>query len=49
MSRVASVVAPRRGWRGAGRGRAAHVEAGVEYQATTVQACGLFPFTAGSG
>jgi hypothetical protein len=25
------------------------VEAAVEYQATTVQACGLFPFVAGSG
>ena len=44
-----NVVAPRRGWPGAGRGRAAHVEGAAEYQATTVQACGLFPFTAGSG
>ncbi len=26
-----------------------YVEAAPEYQATTVQACGLFPFTAGSG
>ena len=30
-------------------GRAAHVAAAPEYQATTTQACGLFPFTAGSG
>jgi hypothetical protein len=37
------------GWRAAGLGRASHVEAAPEYQATTVQACGLFPFTAGSG
>lgn len=32
----------------AGR-RPIHVEVAPEYQATTVQACGLFPFTAGSG
>src|SRR6266487_5650545 len=30
-------------------GRAAHVAAPPEYQATTNQACGLFPFMAGSG
>lgn len=30
-------------------GRVAHVGAPVEYQATTTQACGLFPFVAGSG
>ena len=41
--------APVRGWPGAGRGRASFVEPPVEYQATTVQACGLFPFVAGSG
>ncbi|MDP9417183.1 MAG: hypothetical protein M3P48_04980 [Actinomycetota bacterium] len=33
----------------AGSGRIAHVAAAPEYQATTVQACGLFPFVAGSG
>jgi hypothetical protein len=27
----------------------AHVEAGPEYQGTTVQVCGLYPFVAGSG
>jgi len=32
-----------------GGGRVAHVEPPVEFQATTVQACGLYPFTAGSG
>ena len=42
-------VAPARGWPGLGGGRASHVEHVAEYQATTVQACGLFPFTAGSG
>ena len=41
--------APARGWPGADRGRASFVEPPVEYQATTVQACGLFPFVAGSG
>ena len=30
-------------------GRAPHVGAAPEYQATTTQACGLFPFVAGSG
>ena len=33
----------------AGGGRLAHVEASGQWQATTVQACGLFPFVAGSG
>jgi hypothetical protein len=42
-------VAPARGWPGNGLGRAGHVERPVEYQATTVQACGLYPFVAGSG
>lgn len=30
-------------------GRAAHVAVAPEYQATTAQACGLYPFLAGSG
>lgn len=42
-------VAPAWGWRGVGAGRVAHVDAAAEYQATTVQAAGLYPFTAGSG
>ncbi len=42
-------LAPAWGWRFPGGGRAAHVPAGVEYQATTTQLCGLFPFVAGSG
>jgi len=40
---------PAWGWRQPDAGRAAHVSPGVEYQATTVQAAGLYPFTAGSG
>lgn len=42
-------VPPAWGWKIASAGRAAHVSAGPEYQATTTQACGLFPFVAGSG
>jgi hypothetical protein len=38
-----------RGWRGPGGGRAANLFAGAVYQATTVQACGLFPFAVSSG
>ncbi|MEH1124724.1 hypothetical protein [Micromonospora sp. CPCC 206061] len=41
--------APGWGWRGPGAGRASHVNGGVEYQGTTVQICGMFPFVAGSG
>jgi hypothetical protein len=44
-----TVIAPSWGWRHPLAGRASHVEVAPEYQATTVQACGLFPFTAGSG
>lgn len=40
---------PAWGPRRTGGGRVAHVAAGMEYQATTAQACGLYPFTAGSG
>src|SRR3954467_15074652 len=38
-----------RGWGMRGAGRAAHVQAAPEFQATTTQLCGLHPFTAGSG
>ena len=44
-----STIAPSWGWRRPTTGRASHIEMSPEYQATTVQACGLFPFTAGSG
>ncbi|TDE22073.1 hypothetical protein E1289_30295 [Actinomadura sp. 6K520] len=46
---MAEPLAPPWGWRGPGAGRAAHVEPAPEYQATTSQVCGLYPFTAGSG
>jgi len=42
-------VPPAWGWKTAGAGRAAHVAVPQEYQATTAQVCGLFPFMAGSG
>ena len=42
-------VAPAWGWRSPGAGRAAHVTPTIEYQGTTSQLCGLFPFLAGSG
>ena len=41
--------APAWGWKRWGAGRVAHVDSAAEYQATTVQGCGLFPFSAGSG
>jgi hypothetical protein len=40
---------PAWGWKIPGGGRAVNVSAGPEYQATTTQLCGLFPFVAGSG
>jgi hypothetical protein len=42
-------LAPAWGWRLRDAGRAVHVEAAPEFQATTSQVCGLYPFTAGSG
>ncbi|WP_239105241.1 hypothetical protein [Microbispora rosea] len=42
-------VAPARGWHRPYGGRAVHVAPGVEYQATTTQVCGLYPFVAGAG
>ena len=49
VKRARAEIAPAWGWQGKARGRASHVAAGPEYQATTTQACGLFPFLAGSG
>jgi hypothetical protein len=40
---------PAWGWPIPDGGRAVHVGAGPEFQATTTQLCGLFPFVAGSG
>ena len=45
----APLLAPAWGWRFPGGGRAGHVAAGPEYQGTTNQLCGLYPFVAGSG
>ncbi|BCY10981.1 hypothetical protein [Actinoplanes sp. L3-i22] len=42
-------LAPAWGHRGPAAGRAAHVAPGMEYQGTTQQLCGLYPFVAGSG
>ena len=42
-------LAPAWGWPTAGAGRIAHVSTAPEYQGTTTQVCGLYPFTAGSG
>ena len=41
--------APAWGWRHPDGGRASHVAPAAEYQGTTSQVCGLFPFVAGSG
>ncbi|KDA40859.1 hypothetical protein [Frankia sp. B2] len=46
---AAEPLAPAWGWKTPGAGRAGHVVVAPEYQATTVQAVGLFPFVAGSG
>lgn len=45
----ASRRAGRRGWAGHGTGREPYIEPAPEYQGTTVQVCGLWPFIAGSG
>jgi TraG P-loop domain len=42
-------LAPAWGWREPGSGRASHVAPGMEYQGTTTQLCGLYPYQAGSG
>ena len=42
-------VPPSWGWKLPYAGRAAHVTAAPEYQATTAQICGLYPYVAGSG
>ncbi|MGY1622161.1 hypothetical protein ACI789_08205 [Geodermatophilus sp. SYSU D00965] len=38
-----------RGWSGRGRGASTYVQAPDEWRATTVQACGLWPFAVGAG
>ncbi|WP_373287097.1 ATP/GTP-binding protein [Wenjunlia tyrosinilytica] len=41
--------APVRGWPGPGGGQIGHLDPPTMWRATTVQACGLWPFVAGSG
>src|SRR3954468_14256572 len=41
--------APPRGYRGRGGGAAVYVQAADEWRPTSVQACGLWPFAAGTG
>jgi hypothetical protein len=48
-ARSAGPVAPSWGWRIPGAGRVSHLAPGMEYQGTTVQLCGLYPYVAGSG
>jgi hypothetical protein len=43
------VIAPHRGWPGAGGGRCGHVERGAVYLGTSVQVAGLFPFVQAAG
>ena len=38
-----------RGWSGAGAGGVHYLQAPVQWRGTTVQVCGLWPFSAGSG
>ncbi|CAM5461216.1 ATPase [Streptomyces pilosus] len=40
---------PPRGWHGAGGGRVGYLDPPTMWRATTVQACGMWPFAAGSG
>ncbi|PVZ93315.1 ATP/GTP-binding protein [Amnibacterium flavum] len=40
---------PLRGWLGRGGGEAVNVQAADEFRGTTVQVCGLYPFSVGTG
>lgn len=40
---------PMRGWLGKGRGQSTYVQEAPEYRGTTVQVCGLWPFSVGTG
>ncbi len=46
---VDDAVPPAWGWKLGYAGRAPHVGAAPEYQATTSQVCGLYPYVAGAG
>lgn len=49
VSQLRRVLPPSWGRKLPASGRVAHVARSLEYQATTAQACGLYPFLAGSG
>lgn len=49
VKEIRRTVAPAWGWRRPGGGRAAHVGLPLEYQGTTTQVAGFYPFVAGSG
>lgn len=40
---------PMRGWLGRGRGQSSYVQEAPEYRGTSVQVCGLWPFSVGTG
>jgi hypothetical protein len=46
---MAEALSPAWGWRQPHGGRSVHIEPAPQYQATTMQACGLYPFMAGAG
>ncbi|MET4659389.1 hypothetical protein ABID80_003105 [Streptomyces sp. PvP037] len=48
-SRPREPYVPPRGWYGAGGGRVGYLDPPTMWRATTVQACGMWPFAAGSG
>lgn len=48
-TQTSGALAPSWGWRIPGAGRVSHLSPGMEYQGTTVQLCGLYPYVAGSG
>jgi len=48
-ARPRELYVPPRGWYGAGGGRVGYLDPPTMWRATTVQACGMWPFAAGSG
>ncbi|PTH89770.1 ATP/GTP-binding protein [Streptomyces sp. A244] len=48
-SRPRGLFVPPRGWYGPGGGRVGYLDPPTMWRATTVQACGMWPFAAGSG
>ncbi|WRZ92155.1 ATP/GTP-binding protein [Streptomyces sp. NBC_01007] len=48
-SKPKELFVPHRGWYGVGGGRVGYMDPPTMWRATTVQACGMWPFAAGSG